>query len=947
MFFEKNKKMTLQLEEQTREVQQLKQNIHEQTAMLEAINKAQAVIQFELDGTIIDANENFCQAMGYTLQDIRGKHHSLFVSTAVKNSDEYRDFWQKLNRGEFNAGEFKRLGSGGREIWIQASYNPVFDEHGRPYKVVKFATDITQQKILDADFSGQIDAVSKSQAVIEFSLDGSILKANDNFCQAMAYTPQEIQGQHHRMFVDDVQANSLEYREFWAKLNRGEYVAGEFKRIAKGGREVWIQASYNPILDLNGRPYKVVKYATDITAQKVQASDYQGQIQAVGKSQAVIEFHMDGHIITANENFCQTMGYQLADIQGKHHRMFAEESLRNSPEYHQFWQQLARGDFIAGEFKRIGYGGREIWIQASYNPILDLNGNPFKVVKYATDITQEKLQAADFQGQIEAVGKSQAVIEFEMDGTIITANDNFCQAMGYTLEEIQGKKHSLFAESSLKNSPEYQAFWATLNRGEYSSGEYKRIGKGGREVWIQASYNPIMDLSGKPFKVVKYASEITEQKLQAANFSGQIEAVGKSQAVIEFEMNGSIITANDNFCSALGYSLNEIKGQHHRIFVDAETKNSPEYSQFWARLNRGEFVTGEFKRIGKAGNEVWIQASYNPIFDLNGQPFKVVKYATEVTGRVQAVAMVKESLLNLEQGNLDAEIHIEFEQQFVALKDAINNMSGQLKGVVSEVNASAISVSAASNQIVSANADLSTRTENQAASLEETASSMEEMTAALKQSSDNARRANDMAKEARANAVKGGEVVEEAVVSMEQINESSKKINDIIGVIDEIAFQTNLLALNAAVEAARAGEQGRGFAVVAGEVRNLAQRSAGAAKEIKDLIRDSVEKIENGSQLVNRSGETLKEIVGSVRSVSEIITEISEASEEQSAGISQVNESVSMMDEMTQQNAALVEQISASGESMAEQAQKMNEVLSYFNNHNRADQSTSETLRLT
>ena len=233
-----------------------------------AINKSQAVIAFNLDGTVIDANENFLKALGYTLEEVRGKHHSLFVDEAYKQSYEYKEFWAKLNRGEYQAAEYKRIGKGGREVWIQASYNPILDASGKPFKVVKYATDVTRQKLTNVDYQGQIAAIKKALAVIEFNMDGTVITANENFLKALGYTLDEIKDKHHSMFVDEAFRQSFEYKEFWAKLNRGEYQAAEYKRIGKGGKEVWIQASYNPILDLNGKPCKVVKYATDITAQK-------------------------------------------------------------------------------------------------------------------------------------------------------------------------------------------------------------------------------------------------------------------------------------------------------------------------------------------------------------------------------------------------------------------------------------------------------------------------------------------------------------------------------------------------------------------------------------------------------------------------------------------------------------------------------------------------------
>jgi methyl-accepting chemotaxis protein len=360
------------------------------------------------------------------------------------------------------------------------------------------------------------------------------------------------------------------------------------------------------------------------------------QVEAISKSQAVIEFNPDGTIVTANENFLKTLGYSLGEIQGKHHSMFVEPATRETAAYREFWAKLNLGEFQAAEYKRIGKGGKEVWIQASYNPMLDRNGKVYKVIKFATDITAKKLGSMEDAGMIAAIGRAQAVIAFNLDGTIITANENFLKTLGYSLGEIQGKHHSMFVEPATRDSAAYREFWASLNRGEYESAEYKRIGKGGKEVWILASYNPILDEKGKPFKVVKCATDVSEQKLRTADLAGQIAAIGKSQAVIEFNMDGSIITANENFLNALGYSLGEIKGKQHSMFVDPSDRDGAAYREFWANLNAGKYQAGEFKRIGKGGREIWIQASYNPILDLNGKPYKVVKYAADTTAQVIA-----------------------------------------------------------------------------------------------------------------------------------------------------------------------------------------------------------------------------------------------------------------------------------------------------------------------
>ncbi len=667
------------------------------------------------------------------------------------------------------------------------------------------------------------------------------------------------------------------------------------------------------------------------TDNDVHYAEMAAQIEAINKVQAIIEFNMDGTIITANENFLAAVGYSLEEVQGQHHSMFVEPDFKISAEYNEFWAKLNRGEYETKEYKRLGKAGKEIWIQASYNPIFDSNGKPYKVVKFATDISQQKLLNANFEGQIEAINKAQAVIEFNMDGTIITANENFLTTMGYTLDEIKGQHHSMFVEPEFKASYEYKTFWEKLNRGEYETQEYKRLGKAGKEVWIQASYNPILDLNGKPFKVVKLATDVTAQKLLNADYSGQISAISKAQAVIEFNMDGTIITANQNFLDAVGYSLNEVQGRHHSMFVEPEYKNSLEYQQFWEKLNRGEYDANEYMRLGKAGREVWIQASYNPVLDLNGKPFKVVKYATDITERKMAIAQIKSVLMAMSKGNLNQYIENELVGEFSVIGDSMNELISILSDMVGDIRSTSTHVFDSAREIAEGNNELSHRTESQASSLEETASAMEELSSTVQQNAENATRASTLSITVVEKASNGGAVVQNAITAMSDINKSSKKIADIISVIDEIAFQTNLLALNAAVEAARAGEQGRGFAVVAAEVRNLAQRSAAAAKEIKGLINDSVEAVGQGTKLVDETGQTFTELVKAIQDVGNMIKDIDSAGKEQSSGIREVSAAVSQMDEMTQKNAALVEEAAASSKSMEEQSQALLDQVSFFN----------------
>lgn len=382
------------------------QQLRRTQALMDAIDRSQCIIEFDGDGLILDINDNFLQAFGYTREQVIKKHHRMFLRPQDHEGEDYRRFWIALNHGEFQSGVFRRINSQGGDVWIRATYNPVVNGAGRVVRVVKLATDITDAIRRNADMAGQVAAINRTQAVIEFTPGGEVLTANDNFLTAMGYTLTEIKGRHHRQFMPADERESQEYQRFWERLAAGEFFGGEFRRIRRDGSDIWIQATYTPILDTDGNVAKVVKFASDITEQKRLNADRASQLSAISKSQAVIEFTLDGTIITANPNFLSALGYQLNEIQGKHHSLFMPEGERDGADYRRFWQKLAAGEYQAGEFRRRAKDGQDVWIQASYNPILGLDGKPYKVVKYASDVTRQVLarQRSEYvRGMMESV----------------------------------------------------------------------------------------------------------------------------------------------------------------------------------------------------------------------------------------------------------------------------------------------------------------------------------------------------------------------------------------------------------------------------------------------------------------------------------------------------------------------------------------------------------------
>ena len=719
---------------------------------------------------------------------------------------------------------------------------------------------------------------------------------------------------------------------------------------------------------------------TIIRKQDAQLQDGAGQLAAIHRAQAVIEFDLDGNILTANRNFLDATGYQLEEIIGKHHGIFVDSEYRNSQAYRNFWEDLRQGKFKADKYVRYNKNGDEIWIQATYNPISDANGNPFKVVKYAVDVThqrEEALRSIRVQTALDCVTSN-----------VMVADENYdIIFMNPALEKMLGDNEAKIQEE-LSNFKMDEIIGGNIDRFHKEPSHQRRMLDGLTSTYETTisiaglSFNlvasPIMDAAGKKLGIVVEWQDVTQQRVDEARASRiQTSLDCVTSNVMLADENNDIIYANPAVVDMLRVAENDLRKDLPKFDSDTVVGSNidifhknPEHQKGMLESLKTTYETSikvggrtfdliaspvfgtDESRLGTVVE--WKDVTQEKAIEEEIQEVVSACAAGNFTKRLttedkegffealaegineiseishQGLSETVEVLGSLSDGNLTKAMEGEYQGTFNDIKTGLNTTIVQLHDMAEKIQESASSVNSASNEISSGSGDLSQRTEHQASTLEETAASMEEITATVRQNSSNADQANKLAVDASSVASRGGEVVERAVEAMGRIEESAKKISDIIGVIDEIAFQTNLLALNAAVEAARAGDAGKGFAVVASEVRTLAGRSAEASKDIKKLIQESSNEVTAGSELVNEAGQTLSEIVTSVKEVAGLISEIADASAEQTTGIEEINTAVSQMDENTQQNAALVQENTAAAASLVEQSEELEQLVSFF-----------------
>jgi len=1115
-----------------------KQELDEAKAKLTALDKVQAVIEFNMDGTIITANQNFLSVMNYQLAEIQGRHHSIFVEEETRTSNEYQQFWGDLNRGQSNVSEFKRVAKDGREVWIQASYNPMFGANGQPYKVVKFATDITAQKLQafenekNANMSNALKVCQANVMLADNDLNiiyinhqvERMLKAREVALREFlpTFNAEKLVG----TCVDDFHKTPSKQRAMIADLRQpyktdielGEMVFGLIATpwYDLGGQRIGTIVEWEDKTDeikLRNEEARIsadnkrIKQALDVCDTSVMMADNDLNIiytnhavvkmlreRETGLREALPKFSVDKLIGTCVDDFHKNPDHQRGMLRN------LRDAYNTTLEVSGFTFNLIATPLFDDDGERLGTVVE--WVDMTERLAKQEEEAAVaadnKRIKQALDVCDTSVMMADNDLNIiytnQAVvkmlrereaGLREALPKFAVDNLIGTCVDDFHKNPAHqrgmlhnlrdvynTRLEISGFTFSLIAtplfdddgvrlgtvvewvdmtERLAKQAEEDQvaaenkrikqaldvcdasvmmadndlniiytnkAVVKMLRAREASLVEAlprfsvdKLIGtcvddfhknpahQRGMLETLRDSYNTRLTISGLTFNLIatplfdddgsrlgtvvewqdmteRLAKEVKEQQIASDNARVKQALDNVSANVMIADSKYNIIYMNDSIGGMMrtaeadirtqltGFDTNRLMGSN----IDVFHKNPAHQRGMLEKLNAthiGQIVVGgrtfrlianpivvDGDRIGTVVEwadrtaEVAIEGEIDAMVEaassgdftqqirLEGKDGFFANLSQGLNNLVSTVEVALNDVLRMlgamAKGDLTERITRDYQGSFGQMKNDANETANKLTEVIGNIRSSSTAIMSAANEIAQGNADLSQRTEEQASSLEETASSMEEMTSTVKQSAENAVEANQLSDDAQDKAVQGGQVVSRAVSAMDDINTSSKKISDIIGVIDEIAFQTNLLALNAAVEAARAGEQGRGFAVVAGEVRNLAQRSAGAAKEIKELIRDSQNKVGDGTQLVNESGETLQDIVNAVEKVSAMMRDISAAAQEQTSGIDQVNTAISQMDDMTQQNAALVEEASAAGEAMAEQARGMNSMMDFF-----------------
>lgn len=608
-----------------------------------SIDAAVGVIEYDIDGNIMSLNSRAMAALEDYGEELVGRNHDTLWPKEQREAPEYFELWDKLRQGTSVEGRHQHVSAVESEIWLQSSFNAIKNADGHVSRIVQCFMDVTNDAYKANKDSERALAIYSTAATCELDAQGHVLNMNSVMMSLLGYEQDETIGLHDHTFIDREFARGSIYSAAWDGLAQGKPQKLRIPNVSKDKKSIWLMTTLVPIMDTTDTMQKVIKLSEDITDYHEDYIDSTTRLQAADRLIGQVEFDKLGTIVRANKVFADLFKVTLQDAIGKKHSDICSKEVAKPAVYEDFWEKMADGETIQGTFEMRNSNDEPVWIKAAYCPLFSANGKFWKVILFFVDKTESEKRELELDGRMSAIDNAQLMVEYQPNGTIIEANKSFLEATGYASDDIIGAKHSIFCLPSKSEDDTEERLWEKLRAGRSQSGSYRRKVASGADIWLRSTYSPIRDRHGNISSVIQFSSDITKTERQHLEMKFKLEALTLSQAVVEFDPEGHVLSANEGFLKIFGYSMREITGQHHSMFCAPDYIQTKAYREFWLGLSKGEEYADRIHRVARFDRDVHLYACYRPIRDIDGNVTRVIKCGVDISEYVELERLANQS----------------------------------------------------------------------------------------------------------------------------------------------------------------------------------------------------------------------------------------------------------------------------------------------------------------